>query len=172
MDMNHSQHHPHHATAQTPWTEYVKFIGVIVFIVLVSYGLSAYQGFTADIFMRSFMGVFFVVFAIFKLLDLRGFVMSYIGYDIIARKIMRYAYVYPFIELALGLGYLFDVSYLDWITLPLVAIGAIGVGRELLRGAHIKCACLGTYIQLPLTTVSLVEDLLMGGMALWFLIQK
>jgi hypothetical protein len=60
--------------------------------------------------------------------------------------------------------------FLDWITLPLMLIGAAGVLRQLMRGSKIQCACLGTYVKLPLTTVSLVEDLVMATMAFWFVV--
>jgi hypothetical protein len=39
------------------------------------------------------------------------------------------------------------------------------VAQELKRRAGIHCACLGNVIKLPLSTVSLVEDIGMGLMA-------
>ena len=152
---------------ETTAKDYIIFIGIILGIIAVSLVIEYLKGSfnTAD-YMRLFMGVFFLVFAVFKLLDLPGFVMSYIGYDIIARKSPKYAYAYPFLELALALGYFFTIPYINYVTVALMAIGSIGVTRELLRGSKIKCACLGTYVKLPLTTVSLIEDLTMGIMAL------
>ena len=164
QQMDHSQHEGE----GTP-IEYLKFAGVILFIVLVSLFLYNQFGNSFTDWMRYFMGVFFVVFAGFKFLDLPGFVSSYIGYDIIAKRSMFYAQSYPFIELALGLMYLFGSSWVDYITLQLMTIGAIGVLQQLLKRSKIKCACLGTYIKLPLTTVSLVEYLLMGVMAAYMI---
>lgn len=164
-NMDH-QHHSEEGTLK----DWLLFIGVIVFILAVSLGYEYLYGFSLGDFMRVFMGVFFLVFGLFKLLDLKGFVMSYIGYDVIAKRFTPYAYLYPFIELALALGYFLDFGPVNIFTLIIMAVGSIGVFRELLRGSKIKCACLGTYIKLPLTTVSLIEDVAMGLMALVLLI--
>jgi hypothetical protein len=171
-NMDYSQHDMHMEGEGAP-IEYAKFTGVILGILILAWVYTvnfAPMGLTAESYMRGFMGVFFLVFGGFKLLDLRGFVMSYIGYDIIARRSKTYAYLYPFVELGLGVGYLFGSQYLDWVTLILMIIGAIGVFQQLLLRSQIKCACLGTYIKLPLTSVSLIEDLVMAAMALWFIL--
>lgn len=167
--MDHSIHNMEHHEGEGAPIEYLKFAGVIAGIVIISLLLHNFFGETFRDWIRFFMGTFFAVFAGFKLLDLPGFVMSYIGYDIIAKRSMLYAKVYPFVELGLGIAYLLSQSWADYITLPLVIIGSIGVGKELLRGSKIKCACLGTYIKLPLTTVSLIEDLIMGAMAAYMI---
>lgn len=170
--MNHDEHvmdeHIHHEGEGAP-IEYLKFAGVIAGIVAISLLLHHFFGETFRDWMRFFMGTFFVLFAGFKLLDLPGFVMSYIGYDLIARRSMFYAKAYPFIELGLGVSYFFNQGWADYVTLPLMLIGGIGVFRQLMRGSKIKCACLGTYVKLPLTTVSLFEDLLMGAMAAYMI---
>lgn len=167
--MNH-EHHEHMETEAT-LKEYAKFIGIILGIIIVTYSIAGGQGAGLANFLRMFMAMFFLVFGIFKLLDLRGFAMSYIGYDIIAKKWMGYAYIYPFLEIALTLGYFFKIPHTDWVTLILMAIGSMGVLKELARGSKIKCACLGTYVKLPLTTVSLIEDLTMGIMAILMILK-
>jgi hypothetical protein len=161
-------HTEHHSSEGNP-IEYLKFILVLIGITLLALAVS--RIFSLD-FMRSFMGSFFIVFALFKLLDLPGFVMSYIGYDIIASKFNGYAYIFPFIELFLGIGSFINFPYINYAILIITMISAIGVIKQLLRKSKIKCACLGTYIKLPLTTVSLVEDLGMGIMALILLLNK
>ena len=160
---NESHNHEH---GDTTLKDYVLFAAVLLFILLVSLGITYSIGFSSETWMREFMAVFFLVFGIFKLVDLKGFVMSYVGYDIVAKKFPAYAYAYPFIELILALGYFLNISSTNYATVIIMAIGSIGVARELLRGSKIKCACLGTSIKLPLTTVSLIEDVLMGVMAL------
>ncbi len=167
MDDNHDHNHEE----GTP-KEYIKFGGVIVFILLVTWLITGSSGFSPADFMRYFMAVFFVTFGLFKLADLEGFVSSYRGYDIIAKRLPAYGYLYPFIELTLGAGFLLNVPSVNLITLIIMVIGSIGVIQQLLRKSKIKCACLGTYIKLPLTTVSLVEDLAMGLMALLLLLGK
>lgn len=159
--------HNHNPEEEGRPRDYLKFAGIIAGIFLISwlYLRLAAGDFSGLEYTRIFMGVFFLVFAGFKLLDLKGFAASYQMYDIIAKRIRIYAYLYPFIELGLGLGYFLNVPFTDAATLVIMAIGAIGVARQLLRGSKIKCACLGTFIKLPLTTVSLIEDLAMGVMA-------
>ena len=117
--------------------------------------------------MRHFMAGFFIVFSFFKMLDPPGFVSAYRGYDLLARKSASWAWAYPFIELALGVMYL--MAWLPMttniVTLTLMLIGAIGVLKALLDKRTIRCACLGTALNLPMTKVTLVEDLTMAFMA-------
>jgi len=117
--------------------------------------------------MHNFMGLFLVVFAMFKLFDLKGFVNGFAMYDLLARRLRAWGYVYPFLELALGLAYLAHwqpfITYA--VTAGLLVFGALGVVSALRRGLDIECACMGTVLQVPLSTVALVEDLGMAGMA-------
>jgi cation transport ATPase len=121
--------------------------------------------------MELFMSGFFLVFSFFKFLDLRGFVRSYTMYDLLAKRITVYAWIYPFIELALGcawavIGGTFEVAL---ITAILMGFGAIGVIRAVSRKQAIQCACLGTVFKVPMTNVTIIEDLLMVIMSLFFL---
>lgn len=117
--------------------------------------------------MHNFMGLFLVVFAMFKLFDIKGFVNGFAMYDLLARRVRAWGYVYPFLELALGLAYLAHwqpfVTYAA--TAGLLVFGALGVLSALRRGLDIECACMGTVLHVPLSTVALVEDLGMAGMA-------
>ncbi|MFN7020017.1 MAG: heavy-metal-associated domain-containing protein [Phycisphaerales bacterium] len=119
------------------------------------------------VLMLDFMAGFFLVFSFFKLLDLRGFADAYQSYDILAQRSRAYAFVYPFLELALGVGYLlrWQLTAVNAATLALMLIGAIGVLRAVLDKRRIRCAFLGTALNLPMTTVTLVEDLGMALMA-------
>ena len=117
--------------------------------------------------MRHFMAGFFLVFSFFKLLDLPGFVSAFRGYDLIARRSAKFAWAYPFIELALGVAYLLNLAPVatNTVTLGVMAVGAVGVAKALLDRRAIRCACLGTALNLPMTKVTLVEDLTMAAMA-------
>lgn len=117
--------------------------------------------------MRHFMAGFFLVFSFFKLLDLPGFVSAYRGYDLVARKIPAWGWAYPFVELVLGVAYLLAWAPIvtNAVTLLLMLVGAAGVLRALLDKRTIRCACLGTALNLPMTSVTLVEDLTMAAMA-------
>lgn len=154
---------------ETKPKDYVLFAGIILFIIL---GSLAYQSIFGSPglkeYMRSFMGVFFLVFGAFKLLDLKGFMMSYIGYDLIAKRWFTYGYIYPFIELGLAAAFLlnFQTELAYIFDILVMGIGSIGVTQQLLKGSKIRCACLGSFVKLPLTTISLVEDVTMLGMGL------
>jgi hypothetical protein len=117
--------------------------------------------------MTHFMAGFFLVFSFFKLLDVQAFADSYAMYDIVARRSRGYALAYPFIELALGLAYLAPVPMVavNLVTLIVMGVSAVGVVQSLAAKRKIRCACLGAVFNLPMSTVTLVEDLLMAGMA-------
>ncbi|MFO0856166.1 MAG: hypothetical protein U0640_02275 [Phycisphaerales bacterium] len=117
--------------------------------------------------MSNFMGAFFVSFSFFKLLDLRGFANSYRGYDIVARRLPAYGYAYPFIEMLLGAAFLAIVQPFakNLATVVVMSVGSIGVLQSVLNKRAIRCACLGTVFNLPMSTATLVEDGLTVAMA-------
>ena len=119
------------------------------------------------LFMNHFMVGFFLVFSFFKLLDLKGFADSYSMYDIVAKKIKPYGFIYPFIELALGIAYLisFNPTFTNVATIVVMGISSIGVIQSVLNKKKIQCACLGAVFNLPMSTVTIIEDLLMIVMA-------
>ena len=117
--------------------------------------------------MQNFMGAFFLAFAFFKLLDLRGFADSYRMYDIVAQRLPSFGYIYPFIELSLGAAYIAGIQPIavNLTTLVVMSVSSIGVIQSVLQKRRIRCACLGTVFNLPMSTVTLVEDGLMIVMA-------
>lgn len=117
--------------------------------------------------MRHFMAGFFLVFSFFKFLDLRGFSDAYRSYDIVARVWPTWGLIYPFVEVALGVAYLLNLAplFTNLVTLVIMLIGAVGVLKALLDKRSIRCACLGTALNLPMTKITLVEDVGMATMA-------
>ena len=113
--------------------------------------------------MRYFMAGFFLVFSFFKLLNLKGFAESYSMYDVIARKIPVWGYIYALIELSLGLAFLINFNPLitNWVTFIIMSISIIGVLQSVLNKKKIQCACLGAVFNLPMSTVTIIEDALM-----------
>jgi cation transport ATPase len=140
----------------------VGFITGTVLLIAIASGV-----FEPMVMMRHFMAGFFIVFGFFKLLDPPGFVSAYRGYDLLARRSAAWAWSYPFVEVALGAAYLLNLwpIIVNSITLVLMLIGAAGVLKALLDKRAIRCACLGTALNLPMTKVTLVEDLTMAAMA-------
>ena len=122
-------------------------------------------------FMQLFMAGFFLAFSFFKMLDIAGFADSYSGYDLLAKRWKGYGYIYPFIELALGIAYLTDFQpyATNIITIAVMGFSTIGVMQSVLNKQEIRCACLGTGFNLPMTTVTIIEDLLMVAMAVGML---
>ena len=123
-------------------------------------------------FMVDFMGLFFIVFSFFKLLDLKGFVASFKMYDPLAKKIPLYAMIYPFLEVILGLLFLFriGIQFSLWMTVIVLGITTIGVTRSLLSKQNITCACLGSVLNLPMTLATFIENALMILMAIIMLL--
>ncbi len=117
--------------------------------------------------MRHFMAGFFLVFSFFKFLDLKGFAESYAMYDVVAKPIPAWGYIYPFVELALGLAFCINFQpYLTNIaTLIIMSVSIIGVLQSVLNKKTIQCACLGAVFNLPMSTVTIIEDALMIAMS-------
>lgn len=122
--------------------------------------------------MVSFMAGFFLVFAGLKLLDVAGFAEGYSTYDLLAHRVKAYGYVYPFLELALGLLYLTrtNLPATNIATIILMLFSGIGVAIKISKKEKFQCACLGTMIKVPLTKVTLIEDFGMAAMALVMLL--
>lgn len=122
--------------------------------------------------MRNFMAGFFLVFSFFKLLNLEGFKNSYMMYDIVAKRIPNWSYVYAFTELALGVAFLINFSPIvtNSVTLIIMSISIIGVLQSVLNKKSIKCACLGDVFNLPMSTITIIEDGLMILMSLTMLL--
>ncbi len=120
------------------------------------------------LFMRVFMSGFFLTFSFFKMLDLRGFAESYAMYDIVAMKFEGWGYIYAFLEL--GLGIAFAVNFapvaVNAFTAILMSVSLIGVLLTIINKKKIRCACLGAVFNLPMSTVTIIEDGLMIAMSI------
>jgi len=150
------------------FTTYKPLLLIVGFIagvtLLIQYPFTEFSGM---IWMRHFMAGFFIVFAFFKLLNLEGFAMSYQMYDIVATKWKGWGYIYPFVELLLGILFLINIApvFTNVTTIIILGISSIGVIRSVLNKQKIKCACLGDVFNLPMSTVTIVEDLSMLAMS-------
>jgi cation transport ATPase len=128
--------------------------------------------FAMEHWMQSFMAAFFLVFSFFKLLDINGFADSYATYDIIAKRWRAWGLIYPFLELILGIAYLirFNPLLTNGATFILMSISIVGVLQSVLNKRKISCACLGTVFNLPMSTITIVEDSVMIAMSAVMLI--
>lgn len=93
-------------------------------------------------------------------------------YDPLAKVLPPYALIYPFIELGLGLCFLFRFQITTALILTIVILGitTIGVTRSLINKRAIQCACLGTVLNLPMTKATFIENTIMIVMAVIMLV--
>lgn len=142
----------------------------LIIVILSILGLSLLRQFTEGwssmFWMMDFMGIFLVTFGLFKLVDLQGFKEGFSTYDIIAKKLPAYGYVFPFIEIFLGIIYLVGYMYLwqNIFVLALAILGSISAYLVIARKDEIECVCLGTTFKIPMTWVTFFENLTMGTM--------
>jgi len=151
------------------WIEiYKPILLIFIYIMGASLVVEAINGkFLWMRWMNHFMAGFFLVFSFFKLLNLKGFADSYATYDIVAKKWHGWGYIYAFIELSLGIAFLtaFNPLLTNAVTFIVMSVSIIGVLQSVLNKRKIKCACLGDVFNLPMSTVTIIEDALMIGMS-------
>ncbi len=152
---------------KTPWYQSKQFGRTFPFVLAFVLIAGALWSYTASA-MRLYMGVFFIVFSLMKMLDWRGFVTAFSGYDLIAKRSSLYGWAYPAIEFILGIMYLSNVLLFPILiaTIIILGIGGVGVALKIHKKEKFQCACLGTKINVPLTKVTLLEDVIMVVMAL------
>jgi len=131
-----------------------------------------YQGWNPLEAMLDFMGLFYIVFSFFKFLDLKGFPERFRMYDPLAKAVPMYGWIYPFLELVLGLMFLmrFQIQMALVATIIILGITTFGVTKTLLDKKSIRCACLGTALQLPMTEATFIENAIMLIMAVVMLV--
>ena len=145
----------------------LKPLFIILGYIFIASILLNYKNWNSSNAMLDFMGLFYIVFSFFKILDIKGFSMSFRMYDPLAKKAPIYGYIYPFIEVLLGVMFLirFEINIALILTIIVLGITTIGVTQVLLNKRSIKCACLGTALKLPMTEATFIENALMIVMA-------
>ena len=171
-----------HSTPQYILEQIIKFsslLGVIASIILLTALLQLFFpiSFTMASITRDFMGTYFIVFSIFKMTNMYGFVKSFQTYDLLAQMIPLYSWLYPFIEMTIGIIYLIfrdstkitarkPLYMTNLFTAIIMSISSISVYKSIMQGRSIQCACLGSWFNLPMTYVSLIESASMAIMAI------
>lgn len=145
---------------------------LILFYIATASILLNYKNWDGNALMLDFMGLFFIVFSFFKMLDLKNFPESFRMYDPLAKRVSIYGWIYPFIETILGLMFLmrFEIEIALIATLIVLTITTLGVTKTLLDKKSIRCACLGTALKLPMTEATFIENAIMIVMAILMLI--
>ncbi|MAB24968.1 glutaredoxin [Pseudomonas neustonica] len=122
-----------------------------------------------------FVAISMCILAILKLRDLESFSNMFLGYDLLAQRWVRYAYLYPFGEALAGI--LMIAGALLWLAIPVAlvigSVGAVSVFKAVyVDKRELKCACVGGDSNVPLGFISLTENLMMVGMAIWMLVSS
>lgn len=152
---------------------YIPLIIVFSSVVVWTLARRLLLGWNMDDAMHDFMGAFFLIFGMLKVISWKMFAENFQGYDPLAAKSKTYAYIYPAIEVLLGIAYQFHLpgsTFYNLVTIAILSCTTIGVLRALSQKHKIACACLGGYFNIPITWFTVFENVLMIAMAIWSLI--
>lgn len=166
-----------HQTKTSSWKDYIPLLVIIGLLVTVTKVLAFHDlqtnSYSLSKTISYFMIGFFITFAGFKLIDLKGFAQGYSTYDLLAQKFFPYGYIYPFIELFFALAMILQPKSQPLLIAEflIMVFSGLGVAIKLLKKEQFQCACLGTFLKVPLTKVTLVEDFGMAFLALVLLLK-
>lgn len=151
-------------------SQYAPLLTIIGLAVLGSLALAINDGSMLSFSraMHAFMGLFLLQFSALKLFNIAGFAKGFSRYDLLAMRWKQWGMIYPFIELVLALGYLAGgATWVYLATFIVMGFGAFGVIRALMQGLNTHCACLGTSLKVPLSTVAVTENISMALMSVF-----
>jgi copper chaperone CopZ len=159
-------------TTYKPLLIITAFITGVAFLTAFHGNIYAAEHFNLRMFLHNFMTGFFLVFSFFKLLNIKDFASSFAMYDLLAMKLPVYGKIYPFIELGLGILCLihFQPEIVYWLDILIMGFGALGVIQSVLDKRKIKCACLGAVFNLPMSTVTIIENTIMVALGVILLV--
>lgn len=166
--------HLGHAAPDDDATTYTPVIALFAMAALMALAVSwAARGSVLTVAAAEwFIAISMCLLALQKLKDLDAFATMFLNYDLLAQRWVRYAYLYPFGEGLAGL--LMVAGALMWVSVPVAlvigTIGAVSVFKAVyIDRRELKCACVGGDSKVPLGFISLTENLMMIGMALWMM---
>ena len=148
--------------------EQLKPLFLILFYITSASILLNFKDWNWNEFTLDFMGLFFIIFSFFKMLDLKGFSVSFKMYDPLAKVVPVYGFLYPFVETALGIMFLMRIQIIFALIVSLIIllVTTVGVTKTLLSKKIVQCACLGTHLKLPMTEATLIENIIMLSMSI------
>ncbi len=157
-------------------TSYKPVIAIFAVALLMGLAMSwaAYETVLTVRAFEWFIAVAMCLLAVQKLQDVESFSTMFLNYDLLARKWVRYGYVYPFGEALAGI--LMISGALVWVSSPVAlfigTVGAVSVVKAVyIDKRELKCACVGGSSNVPLGFVSLTENLMMIAMGIWMLVK-
>ncbi|MBT2151603.1 glutaredoxin [Pseudoalteromonas tetraodonis] len=155
-------------------TTYTPVIAIFAVTLLLSLAFSLSGAGLSMYTLELFVALTMAVLAIQKLQDLNSFSNSFITYDLLAMKVIPYAYVYPFLETFVGVAMIaaLPVYLVAPISLFIGSVGAISVIKAVyIDKRELKCACVGGDSNVPLGFISLTENLFMIAAGIWMLVK-
>ncbi|NCG35144.1 MAG: hypothetical protein GWO78_04005 [Dehalococcoidales bacterium] len=160
---------------QDKLTDYIKtykpILLALFFVVLLAVISSIERSFSYKEFFRLYMGYFFIIFSFLKLQNIKQFALSFSKYDPISQKFFNFGIIYPFLELLLGI--LFILNFLgltiNILTIIIFIPQTIGVIIKLKNNEKISCACVGTSTEIPISNLTILENIIMCLMAIYMI---
>ena len=153
-------------------TSYQPVIAIfsVAFLMALAVSWAAFGDIFTERALQWFIAISMCFLAVQKLKDVESFSTMFLNYDLLARRWVRYGYVYPFAEALAGI--LMIAGALIWIAAPVAlfigTVGAVSVFKAVyIDKRELKCACVGGDSKVPLGFVSLTENLMMIVMAVW-----
>lgn len=155
-------------------TTYAPIIAIFIttFLMALSSVWAMFEAFRVDMVLQHFVAFSMCALAIQKLRDLEAFSIQFLNYDLLARRWVKYATIYPFVEMLAGVAMISGV--LVTVAAPAAifigGVGAVSVIKAVyIDKRELKCACVGGDSNVPLGFISLSENLMMLGMSVWML---
>ncbi|WP_018968867.1 MauE/DoxX family redox-associated membrane protein [Rubritalea marina] len=150
-------------------------IFAVAFLMAITTAHAISSGFPVIRVAELFIAILMCILGVQKLQNLSQFTTGFVQYDLLAQKDVRYGYLYPFVET--GAGILMIAGLFTWVAAPAAllvsSIGAISVIKAVyIEKRDLECACTGGGDGVPLGSLSLTENLLMIGMAIWMLLKE
>lgn len=163
----HCEHCAVEEKAPSAFKKYLPLIVAFAGVFLWTAVAQVSKGFSLHDSLDYFMGAYFIIFGGLKILNFKKFPASYAQYDMLASRSIWFARAYPFIELGLGFMFFFGINHrlANAITLVLMTEKSLSVSETLRKGSAPTCACLGGFFNIPVSRVTLYEDVLMALMA-------
>ncbi len=158
--------------------EYVKFFILIITLIILAFLKGYYfpitQSYATDVMINS-MAAFFGVFGIFQLLAYQEFVNVFPKYDPIAKVVPGYARIYPILSVTIGVLYFLNLfsPWRDILVAIITTIAFIGISVTIYsdkKKERVHCVCLGNAIKLPISTITVLENLVMSVMSIIIII--
>ena len=161
------KYHVSRLTAES--NDYLFLLSIFGLIFMASFFIARIYNFAI---MQTYMGTYLIVFSLFKLIDIKGFVNSFIEYDLLAKKFSSFAISFPFLEFLLGFLYFYleDLFVLNLVVFIVFFENTLGVLKVLRSKEKMKCACSGTFFRLNISKLTLFENILMIFMSLYMIL--